>query len=142
MSSEESETEMVGSGDSSAEEMVGRKAQEALEQSATQAMEEGGVSDNSTETMAVIGEEEREKVMKLYGASMPEVLGKMGIERMVKERAKTIEKRRKVELIKEGIREMFSTSGSMRDGGSLRCTWKMSLTQNGRWAWTRLGCGS
>ena len=36
---------MVGSGDGSAEEMVGKKAQEALEQSATQAMEEGEVLD-------------------------------------------------------------------------------------------------
>ena len=68
--------------------------------------------------MAVMGEEEREKVMKLYGASMPEVLGKMGIERMVEERAKTIEKRRKVELIKEGIRRKYFQAES----GPERCS--------------------
>ena len=62
-------------------------------------------------TMAFMGEEDREKVMKLHEASMPEGLEKMGIEvgragieRMVEERAKKIEERRKVEFIKEGMR--------------------------------------
>ena len=61
----------------------------------------------------------REKVMKFYEASMPEELGKMGIdvgkagiERMEEERVKKMEKRRKVELIKDGIRRMyFKTEG-------------------------------
>ena len=128
-SSEESELEKVGSGDSSVEEIVGKTAQEA--QLATQAMEEGRVLDKLMETMAVMGKEEREKAMNLYEASMPEELGieirKTGIERMVEERAKKIEKRREVELIKDiSMRRvdwrMFSTSESMRDGGSLRST--------------------
>ena len=42
VSAEESERKKVGSGDSSAEEIAVHKAQEAFEQLATQAMEEGG----------------------------------------------------------------------------------------------------
>ena len=56
--------------------------------------------DELMETMAVMGEEEREDVIKLYEASMQEELGKMGIEvgkagieRMVDERVKKMEKR-------------------------------------------------
>ena len=39
-------------------------------------MEEEGVLDKSTETMAVMGEEERENLMKLCEASMPEEFGR------------------------------------------------------------------
>ena len=111
--------------------MSGRKAQEASEQLATLAMEEGRVLDKLMETIVAMGKEETEKAMNLHEASMPEELGteirKTGIERMVEERAKKIETRRKVELIKDISRRrvdwrMFSTSESMRDGGSLRCT--------------------
>ena len=45
-------------------------------------------------------EEAREKVMKLHEASVAEEVGKAGIERMVEERFKKMEKRRKVEFIK------------------------------------------
>ena len=55
ISSEESEPEKVGSGDSSAGEIGGGKAQEACEQSATQALEEGGVLDKLMETVALMG---------------------------------------------------------------------------------------
>ena len=66
-------------------------------------------------------EEKRERVVKLHEASMPEELekvgievGKAGIERMWEETVKKMEKKRKVELIKEGVWGLFSTSGSTR----------------------------
>ena len=57
------------------EEIVGKKAQQASEQLATLAMEEGRVLDKFMETMVLMGKEEREKAMNLHEASMPEELG-------------------------------------------------------------------
>ena len=84
----------------------------AFEHLATQAMEEGGGLDKLMETMVVMGEEERGKVMKFCEAGMPDELvkmgievGKAGVERMVQERVQKTEKRRKEELIKGGTRK-------------------------------------
>ena len=90
-------------------------------------MEGGGgvVLDKLMEAMAVMGEQEREKMMKLFEVSVPEELRKMGIEgrkagidRMVEEKTKKMEVRRKVELIKEGTWRKFFKAES----GPGRCS--------------------
>ena len=69
--------------------------------------------------MAVMGEGEREKVMKLYEAIMPEELEKMDIE----VGKAPIERMVGGSISRQRVdRRMFSTSGSTRDGGSLRST--------------------
>ena len=83
--------------------------------------------DKLIEVMAVMVEDDRGKVMNFYEASMPEEFGKMGIEvdkagseRMVQERVKKMEKRRKVELIKKATRRMYSQARSGRGDAGWR----------------------
>ena len=93
--------------------------QEVLEKKVTEALEEGGVLDQLVEGLAVMKGEEREKMMQMYEAAVPRelrdrnlVAGKATIEKLVAERKFEKERKKKVSLIKEGIRRKFFQQGS------------------------------
>ena len=77
----------------------------------TEALEEGGVLDQLVEGLAVMEEEERQRMMQMYEVAVQRelrdrniVAGKATIEKLVHERAFEKERKRKVRLIKERIR--------------------------------------
>ena len=101
-------------GGSLSEERDNEKLQEVLERKVTKALEEVGVLDQLVEGLAVMKGEERESMMQMYEAAVPRelrerniVAGKAAIERLVEERAFEKERKKKVRLIKEGIRRKF-----------------------------------
>ena len=104
---------------SSAEERDDEKLQEVLERKVTKALEEGGVLAQLVEGLAVMKGEERERMMQIYEAGVPRelrerniVAGKVTIERLVEERVFEKERKKKVRLIKEGIRRKYFQQGS------------------------------
>ena len=116
-SSSGTEPEMIRTetGGSSAEERDNEKLQEVLERKVTKALEEGGVLDQLVEGLAVMKGEEREKMMQMYEAAVPRelrdrniVAGKATIEKLVEERTFEKERKKKVRLIKEGIRDILN----------------------------------
>ena len=122
-SSSGSEPEIIRTetGGSSAEERDDEKLQEVLEKKVTEALKEGGVLDQLVEGLAVMKGEEREKLMQRYEAAVPRelrdkmvdiVAGKATIEKLVDERRFEKERKKKVRLIKEGIRRKFFQQGS------------------------------
>ena len=78
--------------------------------------------------------------------------GKATIERLVEERAFEKERKKKVRLIKEGIRSKFFQQGSgpgdilnfamYEDGGLGMCTFVIRLVENGQRISLSLRCGS
>ena len=101
------------------EERDNEKLQEVLEKKVTKALEEGCVLDQLVEDLAMMKGEERERMMQMYEAGDPRelrdrniVAGKATIERMVEERAFEKERKKKVRLIKEGIRRKYFQQGS------------------------------
>ena len=120
-SSSGSEPEMVRTetGGSSAEERENEKLQEVLERKVTKALEEGGVLEQLVEGLAVMKGEEKENMMQMYEAAVPRelrerntVAGKATIEKLVEEITFEKERKKKVRLIKEGIRRKFFQQGS------------------------------
>ena len=95
------------------------KLQEVLERKVTQALEKGSVLDQLVEGLAVVRGEERERMMQIYEVAVSRelrdrniVAGKATIEKLVEERAFEKERKKKVRLIKEGIRRKFFQQGS------------------------------
>ena len=120
-SSSWSEPEIIRTetGGSSAEERDSEKLQEVLERTVSEALEEGSVLDQLVEGLAAMEEEEREMMMQMYEAGVPRelrdgniVAEKATIERLVEERAFKKERKKKVRLIKEGIRREYFQQGS------------------------------
>ena len=120
-SSSGSEPEIIRTetGGSSVEERDDEKLQEVLEKKVTEALEEGGVLDQLVEGLAVMKGEEREKMMQMYEAAVPRelrdkniVAEKATIEKLVAERKFEKERKKKVSLIKEGIRRRYFQQGS------------------------------
>ena len=78
----------------------------------------------------MMGEKEREEMMRRYEAGMREELGKMytvagktAIEKMVGERVREMENKRKVELIQEGVRRRYFQAGAgQKMSFSVGCT--------------------
>ena len=84
---------------------------------------EGRILDQFIEDVAGMEESQREEVMRMYEASMPVEFGQWGIDvckaslcRMVEKRADEKERKRKSELMKEGVRRMFFHEGSGPNG--------------------------
>ena len=108
-------------GGSSTEERDGGKLQEVLEKKVAEALKEGGVLDQLVDGLAVMKDEEKEKMMQRYEETVPRevrekmtdsVTGRKTIEKLVDERRFEKERQRKVRLIKEGIRRKFFQQGS------------------------------
>ena len=90
-----------------------------MDKRVTQALEEGSVLDQLVNGLALITESDREKMMRIYQAAMPEelkkmniVAGKATIEKMAEERAENEEKKRKIRLIDEGVKRKYFPKGS------------------------------
>ena len=103
-------------GGSSTEERDDGKLQEVLEKKVAEALKEGGVLDQLVDELAVMKGEEKEKMMQRYEETVPRevrdkmvdtVAGKETIEKLVDERRFEKERKKKVRLIKEGIRRKF-----------------------------------
>ena len=120
-SSSGSEPEMIKTetGGDQVKERDNERLQEVLEKKVKEALEEGSILDQLVEGLAVMEENEREKVMQMYEAAVPRelrdrniVAGKATIEKLVEERAFEKERKKKVRLIKEGVRRKFFQQGS------------------------------
>ena len=108
-------------GGSSTEERDDEKLREVLEKKVAEALKEGCVLDQLVDGLAVMKGEEREKMMQRYEETVPRevrdkmvdiVAGKATIEKLVDERRFEKERKKKVRLIKEGIRRKFFQQGS------------------------------
>ena len=108
-------------GSSSNEERDDEKLKEVLEKKVAEALKDGGVLDRLADGLAVMSEEEKEKMMQKYEETVPRevrekmtdsVAGRKMIDRLVEERRFEKERQRKVKLIKEGIRRKFFQQGS------------------------------
>ena len=94
---------------------------EVLEKKVAEALKEGGVLDQLVDGLAVMSEEEKEKMMQKYEETVPrevrekmtdKIAGRKMIDKLVDERRFEKERQRKVRLIKEGIRRKFFQQGS------------------------------
>ena len=155
-SSSGSEPEIIRTetGGSSVEERDDEKLQEVLEKKVTEALEEGSVLDQLVEGLAVMKGEEREKMMQMYEAAVPRelrdkniVAGKATIEKLVAERKFEKERKKKVSLIKEGIRRRYYQQGSgpgdiLRGGDLEMCTFVILRMGNGLLIRLSRRCGS
>ena len=99
---------------SSADEIHQQQTQEELQRKVTQTMAQVGMLDRFVEVMAEAGENEREETLKKYEAEMPKELGeeyvaasRAAIEKAVREKGDEMERKRKVELIREGVRRRY-----------------------------------
>ena len=108
-------------GSSSNEERDDEKLKEVLEKKVAEALKDGGVLDRLADGLAVMSEEEKEKMMQKYEETVPRearekmtdgVAGRKVIDRLVEERRFEKERQRKVKLIKEGIKRKFFQQGS------------------------------
>ena len=95
--------------------------QEVLEKKVAEALKEGGVLDQLVDGLAVMNDEDKERMMQRYEETVPRevregmmdsVTGRKTIEKLVDERRFEKERQRKVRLIKEGIRRKFFQQGS------------------------------
>ena len=82
-------------------------------------MAQVGMFDRFVEVMAAAGENEREEMLKKYEAEMPKELGegnvaasRAAIEKAVREKGDEMERMRKVELIREGVRRRYFRENS------------------------------
>ena len=115
-----SESELENS--SSTDEMHQQQTQEELQRTVTQRMAQVGMLDRFVEVMAAVGEEEREEMFKRYEAEMPKELGegyvaasRVAIEKAVREKGDEMERMRKIELIREGVRMRYFRENSGPD---------------------------
>ena len=108
-------------GSSSNEEREDEKLKEVLEKKVAEALKEGGVLDRLADGLAVMSEEEKEKMWQTYEETIPMevrenvidgVTGRKMIDKLVEERRFEKERQRKVRLIKEGIKRKFFQQGS------------------------------
>ena len=112
-----SESEPDGS--SSTDETHQQQTQEELQRKVTQTMAQVGMLDRFVEVMAAVGEKEREEMLKRYEAEMPKELGegyvaasRAAIEKAVREKGDEMERMRKMELIREGVRRRYFRENS------------------------------
>ena len=110
-----SETDRINSAD----ETYQQQMQEELQRKVTQTMAQVGMLDRFVEVMAAAGENEREEMLKKYEAEMPKELGegyvaasRAAIEKEVREKGDEMERMRKVELIREGVRRRYFRESS------------------------------
>ena len=104
---------------SSADETHQQQMQEELQRKVTQTMAQVGMLDRFVEVMAAAGENEREEMLKKYEAEMPKELGegyvaasRAAIEKAVREKGDEMERKRKVEVIREGVRRRYFRESS------------------------------
>ena len=103
----------------SADETYQQQMQEELQRKVTQTMAQVGMLDRFVEVMAAAGENEREEMLKKYEAEMLKELGegyvaasRAAIEKAVREKGDEMERMRKVELIREGVRRRYFRESS------------------------------